>query len=220
MYAIGPDKTPHKRTLQFGEPDSRYQTVQLQLYYVGRTKMTRTGFLNSKQVAQKMIIPEAYLIAFLGYRLRTKVFEKEGKEWLSGRYEPKIISRLVVDFIKMMILCDRCTKPELDILIRKGKTGYRCRACGHCTKKTYQPEKFQKYILVHSHLLPSPKGRKRGKPLTEKREPKQEESFSVDNSDSAVDARRKAANLPSIFQSPVSEEDSEEMDMEELLDAL
>nr|QBK91822.1 MAG: translation initiation factor 2, beta subunit [Pithovirus LCPAC304] len=217
MYAVGPHKIPQKRTLQFGEPTSRYQTVQLQLCYVGRNKMMRTGFSNITRVAKKMMVPKAYIVAFLGYRLKTKVFHKEGKVWLAGRYEPNTISNLLIEFIKMMVLCTVCTKPELELLVHRNKTGTKCRACGACTQKTYTPEKFQKYVVTHAHLLPAPSSKKRRRKI--ERSPKKgaDKTFSVDTSDTAVEERRKAASLPSIFQTSSS---NEEIDIDELIDDL
>jgi translation initiation factor 5 len=70
---------------------------------------------------------------FCGHELgsQSKFDPSEGKAIVNGSHTQQDLQLLIDKFIDKFVLCEQCKLPEIDLLLKKNRVGYRCNACGN-----------------------------------------------------------------------------------------
>eukprot|EP01114_Cavostelium_apophysatum_P019172 TRINITY_DN609_c0_g1_i1.p1 TRINITY_DN609_c0_g1~~TRINITY_DN609_c0_g1_i1.p1 ORF type:complete len:398 (-),score=174.74 TRINITY_DN609_c0_g1_i1:49-1242(-) len=145
---------PKNLTLVPSDPGSRYKTRQLQIQVVGKSKMIKTCLLNILDVAKDCQVPPSYIGTFMGHVIGAQAkFDAKKPErqqaYLSGEQDAKTLSKIMLSFINEVLLCPKCSLPEILITVENNEVMGNCRACGSHTKLNIQDEKFIRYVINH-----------------------------------------------------------------------
>jgi len=138
---------------------SRYKTRQLQIQIQGKSKMIKTVLCNILDVAKDMQIPATYPGCYFGFNIGaqphfdTKKAERQ-QAYLSGEHEPKVLSKLMEQFVTEVLLCPNCGLPETTLSVDKKEVMGTCRACGTASKLNLPNARFKNYVLNHPPATP------------------------------------------------------------------
>ncbi|XP_053993698.1 eukaryotic translation initiation factor 5-like [Hylaeus volcanicus] len=115
------------------DPNYRYKMPRLVAKVEGRGNGIRTNIVNMADIARALKRPPDYPTKFCGHELgsQSKFDPSEGKAIVNGSHTQQDLQLLIDKFIDKFVLCEQCKLPEIDLLLKKNRVGYRCNACGN-----------------------------------------------------------------------------------------
>ncbi len=100
---------------------------------------------------------------------------------VNGCHDPEKLQNLLYSLIKKFVLCTKCNNPETNLIIRDGKIGQKCIACGHDTVIPKSIHKITTFIINHPPEGVVASKRDKAGSKTEKRSKKHGNSSSPTN---------------------------------------
>lgn len=103
------------------DPFYRYTIGKLVIRTRNSGKMKRTHFENLDVIGEKLNVPSIILVPFFGYGLSVaSISAKSGiSPSISGCFTVSEINAVFKQFIRNVVLCEKCLLPETDICVRK-----------------------------------------------------------------------------------------------------
>jgi translation initiation factor 5 len=169
----------------------RYKMPVIKTKIEGKGNGIRTVIVNMGKVMKALDRPLEYGTKFIGFELgtQTKIDNAQDNCVVSGKHEAEALSQCLDKFIDTYILCTNCKNPETVLEIKKGIIVAKCKACGKYYKIDMD-HKLSNHILK-SEINKTPVSKNTPIKTTKvKNEEENSEKWSVDTSNSAVQARQ------------------------------
>ena len=99
----------------------------------GRLQGNRTIITNFGQIASHLRREEGHFLKFMLRELATTGELNNGVATFVGKHAPNMLNTKVEKYVKEFILCEKCGKPDTELISEKGTTFKRCEACGSRT---------------------------------------------------------------------------------------
>jgi len=117
------------------DPQYRYKMPRLVSKKEGRGNGSKTCIVNMTDVARALKRPPQYTTKWFGAELgaQTTFTNKEGegeRAIVNGHHDTPIFQTMLDKFIDKFVLCGNCHLPEIDMNVKKGIIGAKCKACG------------------------------------------------------------------------------------------
>lgn len=118
-----------------GDPDDpsyRYKMPRILTKIEGRGNGIKTVIPNMEAVAIALGREPEYATKWFGCELgaQSRYDSKQGAATVNGAHDQPVIAELLNGFITKYVLCAKCGLPETDMLVKKGRLFFDCRACG------------------------------------------------------------------------------------------
>ncbi len=140
----------------------RYQMPIPIVKHQGAGNGLETYIDNLYEISIAIKRPEIYIIKYLGIKLgsNTRKNKHSDKYILNGRYSKEDILNYIKEFINIFVLCQRCERPETDIIFKKNKLKKICNSCAHLEKikPTEKTDTIINYIIKHPLIIESTVG--------------------------------------------------------------
>lgn len=130
------------------DPFERYKMPDIEFRIKHQGNYHNTYIINLLKISKAINISHKVLTKFLGISLSTQAkFNEDTKELqLKGTFTYEVLLKTLRQFIDDYILCDICTYPELNFIVKKKKLFTKCRACGN--RKECIGDRIHKIIFV------------------------------------------------------------------------
>lgn len=109
-------------------------------------KNRKTKITNLSEIANAIKRNPDYISKYFGCELSTVYKYKNDECIINGNHSRQVLDKILDDFINKWVLCSNCELPETDLLVRKNKIYFDCKACGNHSKCNYN-HKLAKFIL-------------------------------------------------------------------------
>jgi len=232
-YVVEISKNPPKELpinpLKANDPFYRYKTRQLVVQVVGKGKMIKTSMTNLNDVAADLQVPPDYIPHFFGKTIGatakydpTKPERERGS--ISGEYDVKELSEVLLKFVRSFVLCPSCNYPEFRYSPASKNVRIKCKSCGWKTDVGSMElnEKFKRYVINNPPPKP-PKiakpqgtGERRGKKPATNGAQIVKDDWSGDTSKEAI-KKRMDAMVPSNLQAMIASPDGAEANLVDII---
>lgn len=134
------------------DPFERYKMPDIEFRIKHQGNYHNTYIINLLKISKAINISHKVLTKFLGISLSTQAkFNEDTKELqLKGTFTYEVLLKTLRQFIDDYILCDICTYPELNFIVKKKKLFIKCRACGN--RKECIMDRIHKIIFAENPL--------------------------------------------------------------------
>jgi len=123
------------KEINLNDPSFRYKIKSPIVKCMGKQDNWTTYFLNSEEIGKKINRPTEYFGKYIAYALSCPMKNDKDKNCLTfkGNYTCELITKYLIEFIKIYVLCPNCDLPETILFISKDKNkklSQNCMACG------------------------------------------------------------------------------------------
>mmetsp|Transcript_55905 Transcript_55905/g.127141 ORF Transcript_55905/g.127141 Transcript_55905/m.127141 type:complete len:221 (+) Transcript_55905:221-883(+) len=116
------------------DPSYRYKMPAMVSKVEGSGNGIKTCLVNMADVAKALKRPAVVCTKFFGCELgavcRYDERDGEARAIVHGAHQTEMLQGHLDKFIQKYVLCQKCKYPEIDIKVKGGVVGARCRACG------------------------------------------------------------------------------------------
>jgi translation initiation factor 2 subunit 2 len=119
-------KKAYKLLPEVKTSDSRFEIPQVH----GRLQGNRTILTNFGQIASHLRREDSHFLKFMLRELATTGELASGTATFNGKFAPSMLNKKVEKYVKEFIFCEKCGKPDTELMIENGTTFKRCEACG------------------------------------------------------------------------------------------
>lgn len=96
----------------------------------GRTQGSRTILTNFQQISKDLRRDINHLFKFMLMELATTGEIKQNNVTFNGKFAPSMLNTKIEKYVKEFVLCEKCSKPDTELIKEKDATFKRCEACG------------------------------------------------------------------------------------------
>lgn len=115
------------------DPSFRYKIHKINISLTGKGNGCFTHLENIKTISKEINHNPTTLLKYIGYSLGAKI--NEDNFWIQGHHQIDTIQKAIFDFIKVYVLCTKCSVPELQFNTTQNKKNNiintHCLGCGH-----------------------------------------------------------------------------------------
>jgi translation initiation factor 5 len=163
------------------DPYYRYKMPMMEIQHLGKGNGVRTILVNFDKVMKALNRPLDYGIKFIGFEMGVKT-KMDSTIIISGHHDVHQLLKCLDQFINLYVLCIKCQNPETLIVIKHQAVYLNCQACGFVSQVKFH--KLSNYIIKNVKLTTNDKLIKSSLPVVN------QEKWSLDTSDEAVNARK------------------------------
>jgi len=232
-YVVEISKNPPKELpinpQKANDPFYLYKMRQLVVQVVGKGKMIKTSMTNLNDVATDLQVPPDYIPHFFGKTIgATAKYDPSKPERergsISGEYDMKDLSEVLLKFVKSFVLCPGCNYPEFRYSPASKNVRIKCKSCGWKADVASMElnEKFKRYVINNPPPKP-PKiakpqgtGERRGKKPATNGAQIGKDDWSGDTSKEAV-KKRMDAMVPTNLQAMIASPDGGEANIVDII---
>jgi translation initiation factor 2 beta subunit (eIF-2beta)/eIF-5 len=130
------------------DPNYRYQICTLSYKYIVQKGKNITVLENFSKFCQQLQFNSDTLIQIIGSQLSCKsgINKMCNLYYLQGKFEADFVNNVVYKFIKDVLLCKLCDKPEVILKIKNNQIKQKCKACGNNCYLQNTNDKINKYL--------------------------------------------------------------------------
>ena len=171
------------------DPFYRYKMRQLIAIPVGKGYTCRLEFQNIDQVAKDLHVDVDLILKWFSYDCNMRCSGSSFHPSLRGYCSQEKLSDSLQRFIKMIVLCPKCTLPELSYHADGKKIRLQCDSCGYYGRicSDFRNKKFEKYMFSELYMKQNEKYISRIFPKSKMKK----DDWSVDLSNEACEKRQK-----------------------------
>jgi len=199
------------------DPHYRYKMPKLTAKVEGSGNGIKTVITNMSAIARSLGRPPSYPTKYFGCELGAQVTMNNDLYVVNGSHDPDKLLKLLYDFIRKFVLCQKCNNPETTLTVKNQSIYQKCIACGHDTTINKAIHKITTFIINHP-----PDGPANGTSVSvasKSSKPTKADKKSKKNGDKTTSGQSPTNDGPAVIGHVNEEDDFDQFDDEELTTA-